>query len=148
MGLFFLTSRGSGVRIPQLPLQTSKKFEVFLCLRSSKKGTLAAGRELSRNPTGSTPISSLQFFGAFFVLFFLSFMSCSSYILFSASRNAFYVGHTRDDLSERLRKHNSNHKGFTGGCIDWEVVYFESFRDKSTAYKREREIKSWKSRKK
>ena len=31
MGLFFLTSRGSGVRIPQLPHKTSKKFEVFFC---------------------------------------------------------------------------------------------------------------------
>jgi len=75
-------------------------------------------------------------------------MCCSFYILFSVSRNVFYVGHTCDDLSERLRKHNSNHKGFTGGCVDWEVVYFESFPDKSTAYKREREVKSWKSRKK
>lgn len=38
-------------------------------------------------------------------------MCCSFYILFSASRNAFYLGHTCHDLSERLRKHNSNHKG-------------------------------------
>ena len=75
-------------------------------------------------------------------------MCCSFYILFSASRNAFYVGHTCDDLSERLRKHNSNHKGFTGVNVDWKVMYFESFPDKSTAYKREREVKSWKSRKK
>ena len=112
MGLFFLTSRGSGVRIPQLPHQIP------------------------------------NFSGFFFVLIFLSFMCCSFYILFSASRNAFYVGHTCDDLSERLRKHNSNHKGFTGVNVDWEVVYFESFPDKSTAYKREREVKSWKSRKK
>ena len=29
MGLFFLTSSRSGVRIPQLPHKTSKKFEVF-----------------------------------------------------------------------------------------------------------------------
>jgi putative endonuclease len=108
----------------------------------------AAGRGFSRNPTGSTPTSSPEIFGIFFCLIFLSFMCCSFYILFSASRNAFYVGHTCDDLSERLRKHNSKHKGFTGVNVDWEVVYFESFPDKSTAYKREREVKSWKSRKK
>jgi len=48
---------------------------------------------------------------------------------------------------ERLRKHNSNHKGFTGTVDDWSVVYFETFPDKSTAYKREREVKNWKSKK-
>ncbi|MBL7910664.1 MAG: GIY-YIG nuclease family protein [Bacteroidia bacterium] len=37
------------------------------------------------------------------------------YILFSPSKNKYYVGHTGDDLVERIRKHNSNHKGFTGG---------------------------------
>ncbi len=36
------------------------------------------------------------------------------YILFSALRNSYYIGHTGDELNERLRKHNSNHKGFTG----------------------------------
>ncbi len=96
----------------------------------------------------STPTSSPEEIRDFSCLIFLSFMCCSFYILFSASRNAFYVGHTCDDLSERLRKHNSNHKGFTGVNVDWEVVYFESFPDKSMAYKREREVKSWKSRKK
>jgi putative endonuclease len=75
-------------------------------------------------------------------------MRCTFYILFSGLRNRHYIGHTCEDLSERLRKHNSNHKGFTGGHVDWEVVYFESFPDKSTAFKREREVKSWKSRKK
>jgi putative endonuclease len=51
------------------------------------------------------------------------------YILFSAVKNSYYIGHT-SDLHERLRKHNSNHKGFTGKIGDWEIVYQESFVDK------------------
>jgi len=70
-----------------------------------------------------------------------------TYILFSVSLNKYYIGHTGDDLVERLRKHNSDHKGFTGGIGDWKIKYFETFAVKDEAYKREREIKKWKSRK-
>lgn len=68
------------------------------------------------------------------------------YILFSATANQYYIGFTGDDLSERLRRHNSNHKGFTGKYHDWKIVYTEPFNLKSDAIKREAEIKSWKSR--
>ena len=53
----------------------------------------------------------------------------------------------RDSLQERLRKHNSDHKGYSGKVGDWHIVYTESYSTKSAAYQREREIKSWKSRK-
>jgi putative endonuclease len=69
-----------------------------------------------------------------------------TYILFSKSLNKYYIGHTGDELSQRLRKHNSNHKGFTGGLADWGVVYQEMFHSKTEAFARERQIKSWKSR--
>ena len=69
------------------------------------------------------------------------------YILFSEKLNRYYVGYTAD-INERVRKHNSNHKGFTGKTSDWELVYSESFETKEDAYAREREIKKWKSRKK
>lgn len=69
------------------------------------------------------------------------------YILFSPSRNKYYVGYTSDILEQRIRKHNSNHKGFTGNTGDWELVYKESYNEKSFAIKREAKIKSWKSRK-
>ncbi|HOZ51408.1 MAG TPA: GIY-YIG nuclease family protein [Chitinophagaceae bacterium] len=38
-----------------------------------------------------------------------------TYILYSASLNKYYIGFTADEINERLQKHNSNHKGFTGG---------------------------------
>ncbi|PWW19786.1 putative endonuclease [Chryseobacterium sp. AG844] len=58
----------------------------------------------------------------------------------------FYVGHSSEPLQERLRKHLSDHKGYTSKAKDWIVVYFENFDSKSSAYKREREIKAWKSK--
>ena len=74
-------------------------------------------------------------------------MHFSVYILHSAIKDKYYVGFTGDDLTERIRKHNSNHTGFTGHCGDWILVHSEPFITKQEAMKREREIKSWKSRK-
>jgi putative endonuclease len=70
-----------------------------------------------------------------------------TYILFSESLDKFYVGHT-SNIVERLIKHNSNHKGFTGRVKDWRLAYQERFSTKEEAYFREREIKKWKSKRK
>ena len=67
------------------------------------------------------------------------------YILYSKSIDKFYIGATCDEMDERLRRHNSNHKGFTGKASDWTVVYFEYFDTKESAFTREREVKKWKS---
>jgi putative endonuclease len=68
-------------------------------------------------------------------------MSYHLYILFSPTQNKYYIGHTGDAIEERLRKHNSNHKGFTGKVNDWKVVYTEAYGTKELAYARERENK-------
>lgn len=68
------------------------------------------------------------------------------YILYSEELNKFYIGHTSEKLDERLRKHLSNHNGFTSKAKDWKIMYREVFSDKNTAYKRELQIKSWKSK--
>lgn len=68
------------------------------------------------------------------------------YILYSETLNQYYICHTSEGLDERLRKHLSNHSGFTGKAKDWIVIYFEEFETKSLAYKRELEVKKWKSR--
>ena len=70
------------------------------------------------------------------------------YILYSNNLDGFYIGATNDKITERLRRHNSKHKGFTGKTSDWEVVYFENFDKKEDAFMREKEVKSWKNRKK
>ncbi len=68
------------------------------------------------------------------------------YILFSGIKSRYYIGFTGDKIEERLRKHNSNHKGFTGGIGDWTITYTEYFVEKKDAMKREKEIKKWKSK--
>jgi len=73
---------------------------------------------------------------------------CYTYILYSAILDRYYVGSTRDELAERLRRHNANHKGFTGKVSDWVLVYSEPYDAYEAAYSRERQIKGWKSRQK
>ncbi|MFZ7144201.1 MAG: GIY-YIG nuclease family protein [Bacteroidota bacterium] len=72
---------------------------------------------------------------------------CFVYILYSKKADRYYIGHSCDSKESRLKKHLSNHKGYTGKFDDWELVYSENFSEKSSAYFRERELKSWKSRK-
>ena len=52
------------------------------------------------------------------------------YILFSPTLNQYYIGHTSETLEERVRKHLSNHKGFTAKTKDWIIVYHEIFDEK------------------
>ena len=73
-------------------------------------------------------------------------MSATFYILYSTVLDRYYIGHTEDDMSQRLRRHNANHKGFTGKANDWTVAYTEKLPSKDDAYARERLVKSWKSR--
>ena len=72
---------------------------------------------------------------------------CYFYILYSKSLDKYYTGHTCDDIKERLRRHNAEHKGFTGKANDWTIVYKEQYDTREMAYKRERQVKAWKSRK-
>ena len=67
------------------------------------------------------------------------------YILFSESKNRFYIGYT-SNLEERIIRHNQKSKGFPGNTNDWRVVYFEKYQTKELAQQRELQIKSWKSR--
>jgi putative endonuclease len=74
------------------------------------------------------------------------FMPAYFYILHSQLADKYYVGHTTELLGIRIRKHNSGHKGFTARFGDWVLKYSQEFGSKEEAYKREREIKGWKSR--
>ena len=68
------------------------------------------------------------------------------YILYSSELDKFYIGSTSMTVEERLKKHNKNHKGFTGNANDWIIVYVEVFTTKDLAMRREKEIKKWKSK--
>lgn len=68
------------------------------------------------------------------------------YILFSPKINKFYIGSTSGKVEDRLKKHLSNHSGFTGKVKDWVIVYAEDFDSIQLAHSRELEIKAWKSK--
>lgn len=69
------------------------------------------------------------------------------YILFSKQLDRFYIGHTASSLEDRLKKHLSNHNGFTSRAKDWKVVYYEIYTAKEFAHQRELQVKKMKSRK-
>ncbi|MEO0160389.1 MAG: GIY-YIG nuclease family protein, partial [candidate division WOR-3 bacterium] len=77
---------------------------------------------------------------------FFSFM-WFTYILYSKKINKYYTGITEDDLDWRLERHNQGWGRYTKNGIPWELVYYETYQTKQEALKREREIKSKKSRK-
>ena len=73
--------------------------------------------------------------------------SFTVYILYSKTLDRFYIGATGDRLGERIRKHNTNHSGFTGKTNDWTLCHTEHFDSMTQALAREKEIKKRKSRK-
>lgn len=73
-------------------------------------------------------------------------MIYSVYILYSESLDKYYVGHTGEKIEIRLRKHLSDHSGFTAKVKDWKIVFAENFSSKAEAYQREMNIKKRKSR--
>ena len=62
-------------------------------------------------------------------------------------KGGFYIGHT-DDLGNRVTSHNRTDKisgKFTRKNGPWTLVWSEEHPDRSSAMRREREIKRWKS---
>ncbi len=68
------------------------------------------------------------------------------YIIYSATRNRYYTGHT-DNLTKRMEQHNSGYESSTKSGVPWKLMYTEEYDSRSAAMKREYEIKSKKSRK-
>lgn len=93
----------------------------------------------------SPPTKGLQYGGLFLCAFSIPFMNYL-YILYSRQLDRYYIGYCGMSVEERLAKHLSNHKGYTGRAKDWVICYTESYSTRQEACKRERELKSWKSR--
>ena len=74
----------------------------------------------------------------FFVMYVL-------YILYSLKIDQYYVGYTNDP-DRRLKEHNRKKGKFTDRGIPWEMVYSEKYMSKPEVMKREKYIKSQKSR--
>jgi len=67
------------------------------------------------------------------------------YILSSFKTDRYYVGCT-NNINQRLKKHNKGYVRSTKSYRPWKLVYQEEFNTLSVARKREKQIKSWKSR--
>ena len=72
-------------------------------------------------------------------------MAYNVYILQSSKDGSYYVGSTQD-IEERLERHNQGRTKYTKTNRPWELVYSEEHPDRSSAVKREQEIKKRKSR--
>ena len=66
------------------------------------------------------------------------------YILESNNSNRHYIG-CSDNVERRLSEHNKGKVSSTKAFVPWKVVYTEVFVNKSQAFSREKEIKSYKS---
>ena len=67
------------------------------------------------------------------------------YIIESLKDGAYYIGSTQD-LKERLERHNQGRSQYTKPKRPWKLVYHEQYPDRSSAVKREQEIKNRKSK--
>ena len=60
-------------------------------------------------------------------------------------KDQFYVGST-SDLDKRLRQHNKGDSSATKPYLPWELIFFEAFKSKSDALRREEYLKTTKGR--
>ena len=72
-------------------------------------------------------------------------MPFCAYILRSQSTGRFYIGHT-ENLTKRIFEHNNQRTLSIRNRGPWELFYSEVFETRSEASRRERQIKSMKSR--
>ncbi len=68
-----------------------------------------------------------------------------TYIIKSESDGSFYIGQCKN-LHERIQRHNNSHSKSTKSKVPWQLVYYESYKTRVEAVKRELTIKKQKSR--
>jgi len=66
-----------------------------------------------------------------------------TYILKSEKVDRYYIGHAKD-LEARMKRHNTCKARSTKAYAPWKVVYCEEYLTKNEAYRREKQIKSYK----
>ena len=63
-----------------------------------------------------------------------------TYILYSEKFDRFYIGHS-DNLKFRIVRHNEGMVQATKAYIPWEIKYYEEYKTRSQAMKREKFLK-------
>ena len=64
------------------------------------------------------------------------------YLLYSQSADETYCGAT-NDLKRRITEHQSGSQQSTAHASDWEIIYYEAYREKSDATRREARLKDY-----
>ena len=65
------------------------------------------------------------------------------YILQSQKNNRYYIG-CSNNLERRLEEHNKGYNKSTKNNIPYKIIYVEDYSNQQVAYKREKQIKSYK----
>lgn len=68
-----------------------------------------------------------------------------TYILYSAGNDRYYIGHT-NNIERRLQEHNDGASFSTAFYRPWLLVYAQEHQTRAEAMKRERYLKSLKSK--
>ena len=68
-----------------------------------------------------------------------------TYALYSRKYDKIYVGST-SDIEKRLSNHNEGKSRYTKRYIPWELIHCEEFPTRSSAKKREKELKTHQGR--
>ena len=121
-----------------------------LCLFSSRgrSSVWLERRPVTPEVEGSNPFVPATVFMACHLQRFARpffFMAYCVYIIQSQVDGGFYVGSTRD-IDDRLERHNTGRSRYTRAKRPWKLVYKEDCPDRSSAIKRELEIKNKKKR--
>jgi putative endonuclease len=72
-------------------------------------------------------------------------MSYFVYILRSRKDGSYYIGSTQE-LSERIERDNQGRSKYTKAKRPWDLVFFEKHPDRSSAVRRENQIKRGKDK--
>jgi putative endonuclease len=62
------------------------------------------------------------------------------YIIKDNNSNKIYIGYT-SDLKKRIKEHSQGKPGYTKSRGPWELIYYEAFKDRKLARKRELSLK-------
>jgi len=64
------------------------------------------------------------------------------YILKSVKFGSIFIGYSKN-LTQRIKEHNAHTSKYTGERGTWELVYYEAYKSKDDAVKREHMLKQY-----
>ncbi len=113
------------------------------CGFKSRLGYISFSHDYAGLPTREPKkVGSVQASPASGTFLFLVF---SVYILYSQAKDRFYIGQSQD-VHKRLLRHNAGYVRSTKHGSPWQIVYTEQFQNRREAVKREKYLKSLKSK--